>query len=406
MGIIVQKYGGSSLRDVERLKAVAQRIADTCAQGHRVVAVVSAMGKSTDGLIELARQVSPNPGRRELDMLVSVGERISMTLLSMAVNALGLEAISFTGSQSGIITDTSHFNARILEVRPDRLRRALEAGKVVIVAGYQGVSLDKEVTTLGRGGTDTSAVALAAALGAEYCEICSDIDGVYSADPRVVGGAHHIESLSHDEMLALSQAGAKVLAAEAVAYAKAHGIEIHAASTFEPGRHTRIVVEQAPRGPVAVTGDTRLAHLRWRGPSEEVPELLAFLSREAIEPIGLRVIGVAGEDGLRQQDLSLRFRTINVPDLSRVMTDGQARFGGAFVLADDGATVTLIGQGVGSRRDGSATDVLGMALRELGGAGVSVREVEIAGASVTLSLDREQVEDAQRTLHRLFLDEA
>src|SRR6188508_1141946 len=208
MSIVVQKYGGSSVADIGKLKRVAARVVATARAGHRVCVVVSAMGDTTDELIGLARQISGAPPRRELDMLLSCGERISMALLSMAIAELGEEAISFTGSQSGIMTNDRHSGARIIEVRPVRLLDELERGRVVIVAGFQGVSYKREITTLGRGGSDTTAVALAAALGAECCEICSDVDGIYTADPRVVDAAQLLESISHDEMLELAAQGA------------------------------------------------------------------------------------------------------------------------------------------------------------------------------------------------------
>ncbi len=231
MAVVVQKYGGSSVADIPRLQRVAERVAATVRDGHRVVVVVSAMGNTTNELLTLARRVSPHPGRRELDMLVSVGERITMALLSMAVADLGVPAVSFTGSQSGIITDDHHASARILEVRPDRIRAALEEGRVAIVAGFQGVSRSREVTTLGRGGSDTTAVALAAALPADLCEICSDVDGIFSADPRVVPEARHLDRLSWDQALALFRGGARVLHPEAVAFAARHGITLHAVAT-------------------------------------------------------------------------------------------------------------------------------------------------------------------------------
>ena len=220
MGVIVQKYGGSSVADVDRIKKVADRVAAAKAAGKDVVVVVSAMGDTTDELLALARQVTDSPARRELDMLLTAGERISMALLSMALNARDVPAVSFTGSQSGIITNDAHANARIVEVRPFRVQDELERGKVVIVAGYQGVSYKREVTTLGRGGSDTTAVALAAALDAEACEIYSDVDGVYSADPRVVPDAARLAELSYEEMQELAEAGAKVLNAQAVEFAK------------------------------------------------------------------------------------------------------------------------------------------------------------------------------------------
>jgi len=231
MSVIVQKYGGSSVSTPEKILKVAARVLEARAAGHRVVVVVSAMGNTTNDLLELARRVSPSPERRELDMLLTVGERISMSLLSMAIQDLGASAVSFTGSQSGIITTDDHTNARILKVRPHRIEAALEAGKVVIVAGFQGVSERLEITSLGRGGSDTTAVALAAALGADYAEICSDVDGVYSADPRVVPSARRVEHLSYEEMQTLADSGAKVLNAEAVEWARRNGVEVVCAAT-------------------------------------------------------------------------------------------------------------------------------------------------------------------------------
>src|SRR6266705_855769 len=234
MSIVVQKYGGSSVADVSRIRQVADRVMRTRREGHDLVVVVSAMGDTTDDLLGLAKQVSPNPDRRELDMLLTAGERISMALLSMAIRELGGDAINFTGSQSGIITNDRHVDARIIEVRPFRVQDELSRGKVVVIAGYQGVSYRKEVTTLGRGGSDTTAVAMAAALGADYCEICSDVDGVYTADPRVVPAAQRIGTLSYEETQELAESGARVLNAQAVEFAKDKGIAIYARATASP----------------------------------------------------------------------------------------------------------------------------------------------------------------------------
>ncbi|MCA9539057.1 MAG: aspartate kinase [Myxococcales bacterium] len=234
MGIVVQKYGGSSVATPEKILAVAERVVATRREGYQVVVVVSAMGNTTNELLALARSVSENPHRRELDMLVTVGERISMSLLSMAIQDLGHPAVSFTGSQSGIITTDNHTNARIIRVTPMRIQQALAQGQVVIVAGFQGVSARLEITSLGRGGTDTTAVALAAALEADYAEICSDVDGVYSADPRHVPGARRIAELDYEEMQVLADAGAKVLNAEAVEWARRHDIEIVCSATHGP----------------------------------------------------------------------------------------------------------------------------------------------------------------------------
>jgi len=256
--IVVQKYGGSSVADVGKIQKVADRIAAAKASGKDVVVVVSAMGDTTDELLSLAKQVAENPARRELDMLLSAGERIAMALVSIALNARGIPAVSFTGSQSGIVTNDAHASARIVEVRPFRVQDELARGKVVIVAGYQGVSYKKEVTTLGRGGSDTTAVALAAALGAD-CEIYSDVDGVYTADPRVVPEARRLTELSYEEMQELAESGAKVLNAQAVEFAKERGIAIYARATRGGGE--TVVRKFPPRTPGRVVGVTSEAGL-------------------------------------------------------------------------------------------------------------------------------------------------
>ncbi|MDP6931775.1 MAG: aspartate kinase [Myxococcota bacterium] len=260
--LVVQKYGGSSVASVERIRQVARRVAKTTAEGCQVVVVVSAMGNTTNELLNLARQVSPTPGRRELDLLVSVGERVSMTLLAMAVQDLGVPAASFTGSQSGIITDDHHVAARVVEVRPHRILRALGEGKVVIVAGFQGVSAGGEVTTLGRGGSDTTAVVLAAALRADHCEICSDVDGVYTADPRVVPEATRVTELSTGGAGVLAAAGSKVLLSEAVQEAARLGVDLVASSTTgTPGDGTRVSQGPVPMEPFAVARRPGLRHV-------------------------------------------------------------------------------------------------------------------------------------------------
>jgi aspartate kinase len=260
--VVVQKYGGSSVADVARIRQVAARVVQTVRAGDQVVVAVSAMGNTTNELLALARSVSGNPGRRELDLLVSVGERVSMTLLAIAIEELGVPAASFTGSQAGIITDERHVAAQVIEVRPWRVRRALDEGRVAIVAGFQGVSRKGEVTTLGRGGTDTTAVVLAAALGAEHCEICSDVDGIYSADPRVVPDAQRLDALPLDAAVALSRAGSKVLLADAVERARELGVQLMASATVaKPGSGTALPPGQAPGRVVAVAADDQLVRV-------------------------------------------------------------------------------------------------------------------------------------------------
>ncbi|MEC3995307.1 aspartate kinase [Actinacidiphila sp. DG2A-62] len=248
MGLVVQKYGGSSVADAEGIKRVARRIVDTKKAGHQVVVVVSAMGDTTDELIDLAEQVSPIPAGREFDMLLTAGERISMALLAMAIKSLGHEAQSFTGSQAGVITDSVHNKARIIDVTPGRIRTALDEGNIAIVAGFQGVSQDKkDITTLGRGGSDTTAVALAAALDAEVCEIYTDVDGVFTADPRVVKRARKMEWIAFEDMLELASSGSKVLLHRCVEYARRYNIPIHVRSSFS-GLPGTWVSNEPPQG--------------------------------------------------------------------------------------------------------------------------------------------------------------
>jgi len=256
---VVQKYGGSSVSDVARIRAVAERVVQTRRSGVDVVVVVSAMGNTTSELLALANEVSERPGRRELDLLISVGERVSMTLLAMAIQDLGEPAQSFTGSQSGIITDNHHVAARVLEVRPYRIRRALDEGQIAIVAGFQGVSSDGEVTTLGRGGSDTTAVVLTAALGASYCEICSDVDGVYSADPRTVPTANRMDEVSLEAALEMAHAGSKVLLAEALEQAQRLEVTLMAGATRNPaGSGTRVTPGARDSSVVAIARDEGL----------------------------------------------------------------------------------------------------------------------------------------------------
>ncbi|MGI5401803.1 aspartate kinase [Streptomyces sp. CA-135486] len=265
MGLVVQKYGGSSVADAEGIKRVAKRIVDAKKNGHQVVVVVSAMGDTTDELIDLAEQVSPIPAGREFDMLLTAGERISMALLAMAIKNLGHEAQSFTGSQAGVITDSVHNKARIIDVTPGRIRTALDEGNIAIVAGFQGVSQDKkDITTLGRGGSDTTAVALAAALDAEVCEIYTDVDGVFTADPRVVKKAQKIDWIAFEDMLELAASGSKVLLHRCVEYARRYNIPIHVRSSFSGLRGTWVSNEPQ--------GDQQVEHAIISGVAHDVSE--------------------------------------------------------------------------------------------------------------------------------------
>jgi aspartate kinase len=261
MGLIVQKYGGSSVSDAEAMKRVASRIVATKKAGHQVVVVVSAMGDTTDELIDLANQITPLPAGRELDMLLTAGERISMALLAMAIKNLGFEALSFTGSQAGVITDSKHGRARIIDVTPGRIQEALKEDAIAIVAGFQGISQDtKDVTTLGRGGSDTTAVALAAALEADDCEIYTDVDGVFSADPRIVPAARKLKSVTYEEMLELAASGAKVLHLRCVEYARRFDLPIHVRSSFSNLEGTWVVSDQPEGGNMEQAIISGIAH--------------------------------------------------------------------------------------------------------------------------------------------------
>jgi aspartate kinase len=286
-GTVVMKFGGTSVADAERIKRAASRIVRAKEQGHPVVAVLSARGKTTDELVAMAEEVSPTPDPREMDMLLSTGERISCALCAMAINDLGHRAISLTGSQAGIVTDTSHTKARILDVRADRIRTALDEDLIVLVAGFQGVSTAYDVTTLGRGGSDTTAVALAAAMGAEVCEIYTDVAGVFSADPRIVPTARKLPVLSFEEMLEMSASGAGVLQLRSVEYARNHGVRIHCRSSFTEDPGTMVVgEEETMERPLitAVTHSTDEARITLLGVPDH-PGIAGRMAREALGPV-------------------------------------------------------------------------------------------------------------------------
>ena len=353
MSIVVQKFGGSSLADLEKLGRVADIVTRSRQAGHDLVVVVSAMGKTTDGLLALAREVarapsaaggSATPGeppRRELDMLVSTGERVSMALLSIAIRARGGDAVSLTGSQSGIITNDRHFDARIIEVRPFRVEDELARGRIVIVAGYQGMSYRREITTLGRGGSDTTAVALAAALGAERCEIYSDVDGVYTADPRSVPDALHLPELDYETMQEMAESGAKVLNAQAVEWARRTGIAILARRTADftdggSGLETRIAHHAAAARPFTVVGDKRVAWLSARANAEQV--------LEAAADTDLPLRDALVSDGRLTASVSL----LNEPDLAPFRARVTTPVDLGVTLETGLAEVSLVGVGVGS----------------------------------------------------------
>jgi aspartate kinase len=400
VAIVVQKYGGSSVSDVQKLKRVAERVMRARAEGRDVVVVVSAMGDTTDDLLAMAKQVSPSPDRRELDMLLSAGERISMALLSMAIRELGGDAISFTGSQSGIITNDRHVDARIIEVRPFRVQDELARGRIVVIAGYQGVSYKREVTTLGRGGSDTTAVAMAAALNAEYCEICSDVDGVYSADPRVVPAARRIGTLSYEETQEMAEAGAKVLNAQAVEFAKEKGIAIYARATAaplpgpDPSSDGTVVRRDAPRMPGTVAGIASERDVFILESDAPIDELLSALDACGVSG---KQLHVASEPA----HATLVISRENLHDEPRIRGALAERFADRVRLIDGLAAVSAIGAGI------NATYANVLAGEDtLRGGGVEAKGLATSSFRITWMVPRAQVEHAVRALHARFLETA
>jgi aspartate kinase len=396
MSTIVQKYGGSSVADPEKLKKVAERIMRTRAAGYNVVVVVSAIGDTTDDLLSMARQVSSNPDRRELDMLLSAGERISMALLSMAIRELGGDAISFTGSQSGIITNDRHIDARIIEVRPFRVQDELARGRIVVIAGYQGVSYRREVTTLGRGGSDTTAVAMAAALGADWCEICSDVDGVYSADPRIVPAAQLIPLLSYEETQEMAERGARVLNAQAVEFAKDRNIAIYARSSaseiLSSAADGTVVRRFAPRPPgsvVGVTSEGDLLQIESTRPDRILEQM------DALKIPGKQVQIRAGEQGC----ISLIISKENLHH-ETALRKALGTIDQSLTWHQDLGALSIIGAGINTShqkiREGSQALIK---------AGIPYGSIATSSFRVTWTVPEQMIEQGTRLLHRLFVEE-
>ncbi len=400
MPVVVQKFGGTSVGDADRIRAVADHIARTRRDGTDVVAVVSAMGKTTDDLIHLADSVSSIQPPREYDMLVSTGERISMSLLCMALAELGVDAASFTGSQVGIITDGDHTRAKILEVKADRLREALAAGKVPVVAGFQGVSIDREITTLGRGGSDATAVALAAVLNADACEIYTDVTGVFTADPRVVPTAHRINRISFEEMLEIAATGGRVLMLRAVEFARNHNVPLHVRSSFtwEPG--TWVVEEDADMEEAvvtAVTHDTSEAKVTVSALPDH-PGVAAKLFRaQANRSINIDMI-VQNASAHGTTDISF---TVPKTDLATSVETAQAtadELGAKGVTSDsDVARVSLIGVGMKSHPGIAATMFETLAREE-----INIDMISTSTIRTSCIVRTADVERAVRSLHAAF----
>jgi aspartate kinase len=411
--LIVQKYGGSSVADAESIKRVAKRVVETRKAGNEVVVAVSAMGDTTDELLDLAHDVTPIPAPRELDMLLTAGERISMALLAMAIKSMGYDARSFTGSQAGMITDAQHGAARIVDVTPGRIRDALDEGAIAIVAGFQGFNRDtKDITTLGRGGSDTTAVALAAALGAEICEIYTDVDGVFTADPRIVPNARKIDRISSEEMLELAAAGAKVLYIRAVEYARRHGVILHVRSSFNNNEGTLVLFENAADAAKQEDGST-----------VEAP-IIAGVATDLSEA-KITVVGVPDVPGKAAQifkivaktDANVDMIVQNVSAAATGLTDisftlpkseGQRVLTALKAEQDDVGFQSLqyddqIGKlalvGAGMRTNSGVSAQLFEALYE---AGINIEMISTSEIRISVVTRADSVNEAARVVHRAF----
>lgn len=400
MPLIVQKYGGTSVGDAEQIKRVAERVVATQAAGNKVCVVVSAMGHTTDALVELASQISPVPDSREMDMLLTAGERISMALLSMAINELGGRAISFTGSQAGIVTDTSHGRAKIIEVKADRVREALAEDRIAIVAGFQGVSTAFDVTTLGRGGSDASAVALAAALDADACEIWTDVEGVFTADPQVVPEARKLHAVSYEEMLELAAGGAGVLMLRSVEYARNYGVKLHVRSAFTGAEGTWITEEDERMEQAIISGiahDVSEAKVTVKG----VPDHPGVASRVfrplADEGINIdMIVQNVSDDG--KTDISFTLPKADLPRAFPVLEQIRGNIGAEEIRTDDEvAKVSLVGAGMKSH-PGVAADMFDA----LAGANINIEIISTSSIRVSCVIRAFEVERAVKVIHDRF----
>jgi len=421
VALIVQKYGGSSVADAESIKRVAKRIVDTRRAGHDVVVAVSAMGDTTDELLDLAHQVAPISAPRELDMLLSSGERISMALLAMAIHSMGFEARSFTGSQAGMITDATHGAARIVDVTPVRLREALDEGAIVIVAGFQGFNRDtRDVTTLGRGGSDTTAVALAAALDADVCEIYSDVDGIFTADPRVVPKARKLDVVSAEEMLELAANGAKVLYIRAVEYARRHGVIINARSSFSPGQGT-FVLAPGMTIPESLTTD-RLTDSSEESAMEEpiVAGVATDLGQAKITVVGVpdvpgkaaEIFTVVAKSGANvdmivqnvsaaatgRTDISFTVPKSDAPVALRALAAEQQDIGFESLVHDDQiGKLSVVGAGMRTHSGVSAT-----LFEALSTTGVNIEMISTSEIRISVVVRGDELAEAARVVHTAF----
>jgi aspartate kinase len=399
MALLVQKFGGSSVADAEKILNVARRVAAS-APGNQMIVVVSAMGKTTDGLLALSRQISPTPDLREMDMLLSTGEQVTIALVALALQSLGLKARSFTGPQVGMRTDHSHTQARITQIDGDRVRRALDAGEVAVVAGFQGLSDEDEITTLGRGGSDLTAVALAAALKADVCEIYTDVDGVYTADPNIVPDARKLARVAYDEMLELASLGAKVLQTRSVEFAKKYGVTVHVRSTFRPDPGTLVTKEETGMEQAVVTGVThdrsqaKISILR-------VPDRPGIAARVfgAIATSNIvvdMIVQNISQDGYTDMSFTLPRgdHAHAVAELTEVVREIGAR---GIVHNERVAKVSIVGVGMRSH-SGVASTMFATLARE----GINIQMISTSEIAVSCVIEDKYAELAVRSLHDAF----
>ena len=399
MALIVQKYGGSSVADAEKIMNVARRVAE-CAPGNQLVVVVSAMGKTTDGLLGLAQQITPAPDPREMDMLLATGEQVTIALLAMALQSLGLRARSFTGPQVGMRTDRAHTKARITQITAERVRQALEAGEIAVVAGFQGLSDADEITTLGRGGSDLTGVALAAALKADVCEIYTDVDGVYTADPNIVPDARKLRRVAYDEMLEMASLGAKVLQSRSVEFAKKYGVTVHVRSTFKPDAGTLVTKEEQGMEEVVVTGVThdrsqaKISILR-------VPDRPGIAAQVFGAITGKNIVVDMIVQNISQDGYTDMSFTLPRGDHARAVTaleEVARNIGAKGVLHDPRvAKVSIVGVGMRSH-SGVASKMFATLAKE----GINIQMISTSEIAVSCVIEDKYAELAVRALHEAF----
>jgi len=399
-GLIVQKFGGSSVANVERIQNVAKRVARYRKNGYDIVVVVSALGDTTDELIDLAAQITSNPSEREMDMLLSTGEQISVALLAMAIHKLGLEAISFTGAQVGIITDTSHTRARIIKINTNKIKEELSKGRIVIVAGFQGVALNQDITTLGRGGSDLTAVALAKELKADECEIYTDVEGIYTTDPRIEPKARKIPVITFDEMLEMASLGAQVMQARSIEVAKKFNVPIHVRSSFSDNPGTMIVKEAKIMEDALVSGVTlnkREAKITVCDVPDRLGVAAKIFKKLSSEDVSVDMI-VQNVSHLRQTDISFTVNNASAPKTIKITKGVAKRIGAGEVLQDaDIARVSIVGVGMKSHPGVAATMFDVLAKKK-----INIEMISTSDISISCIIKKKFAERAVRALHGRF----